>query len=75
MSHVHGTYTAYARVGCRCDRCRNYQNERVKKARAERLAEGRVAHGTAGWDDGCRCNTCTTSHRAAYRDYYERTKR
>jgi hypothetical protein len=72
MSIKHGTSTAYAHNGCRCDECRAYQNGRVRASRAKRLAEGRVNHGTAGWDDGCRCETCTHAHRSRYADYYQR---
>ena len=75
MSHTHGTYKAYAIHGCRCDRCREYQNARVAKSRADRLASGRINHGSAGWDDGCRCDVCTTNHRTRYADYYERMTR
>jgi hypothetical protein len=50
-SYVHGTYTAYARHGCRCDLCRAYQNERVRRNRADRLAAGRLTHGRRStWD-------------------------
>ena len=70
---VHGKYGAYA-AGCRCDACRDYQNTRVRASRAARLAEGRVSHGNAGWDDGCRCDICTGTHRDRYRVYYRRMK-
>lgn len=75
MSYRHGTYTAYARHGCRCDSCREYQRARVAASRAARLASGNVNHGSAGWDDGCRCETCTQTHRRRYADYYKRMTR
>ena len=56
---THGTYAEYAKRKCRCDECRAYQNNRVAKNRAERLAEGRISHGTrSGYDAGCRCDEC-----------------
>ncbi len=67
----HGTYSRYANYGCRCDACRIYQNQRVRASRAKRLAEGRINHGGAGWDDGCRCTVCTKHHRDRYRTYYQ----
>ena len=70
MSMVHGTYTAYARWGCRCDRCRQYQNERVARGRADRLTAGRIQHGRTGWDDGCRCDICRDAHQIALHRYY-----
>lgn len=69
-SYTHGTYTAYARHGCRCDRCRAYQNERVAKNRRERLEAGRLSHGTASaWDAGCRCDACRQRHDQRHRAY------
>lgn len=60
----HGTYSAYARYKCRCNECREYQRARVARSRAQRLAEGRIGHGTSsGYDDGCRCEECRDAHR------------
>jgi hypothetical protein len=74
-SYVHGTYTAYAHHGCRCDLCRAYQNERVRRNRAERLAAGRLTHGRRStWDAGCRCDECRAVHRAAHADYRQRQR-
>ena len=67
MSYRHGTYTAYARHGCRCDACRAYQNARVARNRADRLAGGRLTHGTrSAYDAGCRCDACYQARRVAY---------
>ena len=66
-SYRHGTYTGYAHYGCRCDKCRLYQIERVRRNRADRLAAG-VNHGTrSGYDAGCRCGVCFSARLAAYR--------
>lgn len=55
----HGTYTMYARNGCRCESCREYQNSRVRRNRADRLENRRLAHGTrSAYDAGCRCVHC-----------------
>lgn len=55
----HGTYGMYARKKCRCDKCRAYQNSRVAKNRADRLASGRLNHGTrSARDAGCTCDSC-----------------
>ncbi len=55
----HGTYTMYARRKCRCDECKTYQRNRVAKNRAERLASGKLTHGTrSAYDCGCRCAFC-----------------
>lgn len=55
----HGTYSTYARGACRCDLCVTQQRERVRANRADRLASGRLSHGTrSAYDAGCRCDLC-----------------
>lgn len=55
----HGTYTMYARRGCRCDSCKEYQRARVAKNRSDRLKTGNLSHGTrSAYDAGCRCMDC-----------------
>ena len=77
MSYRHGTYTAYARHGCRCDHCTTYQRTRVKKNRLDRLARD-TGHGKrAMYDAGCRCDSCRATRLAAYQrekrnDYWSR---
>lgn len=67
MSYRHGTYASYARHGCRCDLCAEYQRSRVKRNRMRRLATG-VTHGNrSSYDAGCRCNLCREARRDAYR--------
>mgnify|MGYP007115078499 CR=1 FL=1 len=64
MSFVHGTYVAYARHGCRCDRCATAQRDRVRRNRADRLATGRLNHGTrSARDAGCKCPPCIETRR------------
>jgi hypothetical protein len=64
---IHGTYTTYAREGCRCAKCATQQRERVRRNRAERLASSRLNHGTrASYDCGCRCEPCRDARKAAY---------
>jgi len=67
MSYRHGTYTAYARHGCRCDHCTTYQRDRVKRNRLARFTSGSLTHGNrSSYDAGCRCNACFATRRAAY---------
>lgn len=57
-----------------CQPCRDGRAQREAENRAKRLAAGSFTHAThTAWDSGCRCDDCTTWHRALYRDYYERT--
>ena len=66
-SSKHGTYTMYARKKCRCDECRSYQNSRVSRNRAQRLADGNLSHGTrSSYDAGCRCTSCSRARQVAY---------
>lgn len=61
----HGTYKVYSKMKCRCDECSSYQRNRVAKNRADRLANGRITHGTrSGYDAGCRCEKCGGLRRA-----------
>ena len=53
-----------------CDGCKAYQRGRVRRNRAARFARGDYTHGSAGWDVGCRCPTCTSAHRRRFHDYY-----
>ena len=63
---AHGTYTMYGKRGCRCAECREGQRARVARNRAERLAAGRLTHGTrSAYDAGCRCQWCKAERRAA----------
>jgi hypothetical protein len=64
----HGTYKAYAEARCRCYRCVAYQRERVARNRAERLASGRLNHGTrSARDCGCQCEPCLATRPAKTR--------
>lgn len=65
---THGTYRMYAApFRCRCDACRAYQNDRVARNRADRLASGNLNHGTrSAYDAGCKCGSCRLARRAAY---------
>lgn len=64
LSLAHGTYTAYAQ-GCRCNACRQYQNDRVARSRANRVVK---VHGIrSSYDAGCRCEACKGARREAYR--------
>lgn len=64
----HGTYTRYARMGCRCPMCREYQRAKVERSRAARLAAGSLSHGTrSAYDAGCRCSDCSAARRDAYK--------
>ena len=67
LSARHGTYAMYYRGNCNCRRCREYQRQRVARSRAERLATGRLSHGTrSAYDAGCRCDPCKAARREAY---------
>jgi hypothetical protein len=57
---THGTSAGYERHHCRCDKCRTYQNDRVRRNRAERLARvEKLVHGIRStYDAGCRCTKC-----------------
>jgi hypothetical protein len=73
MSYRHGTYTAYFRHWCRCDACRTYQADRIRRIRADQLATGRLSHGLrSAYDAGCRCEPCRTVKRLADARYRER---
>lgn len=63
---THGSKTYYQVYGCRCPECVTYQRERVARNRAERLASGRLTHGTrSAYDAGCRCENCRSARRRA----------
>jgi hypothetical protein len=62
----HGTYGAYGRRHCRCDECKDFQRDRNARNRADRLASGRLSHGTrSAYDAGCRCDDCKEARRVA----------
>lgn len=66
MTRTHGKATAYEKDGCRCEACTDRHNERVAKNRADRLASGRLNHGSrSAYDAGCRCDACKGARRAA----------
>lgn len=73
----HGTYVAYARHACRCEECVDYQRARVRANRADRLASGRLNHGSrASYDAGCRCLPCRGARsRASRRESIQRAMR
>lgn len=72
--YVHGTDRSYEYGGCRCDECRAAHAGRVAQNRAERLATGRLSHGTRSvWDAGCRCLPCHRAAKAARNEYLSRT--
>lgn len=63
----------YERHGCKCAGCRAAHADRVRRNRADRLAAGRLTHGTrSAYDAGCRCTdndrvpSCTGARRVAY---------
>ncbi len=63
----HGTSAAYDGAGCRCDVCRGYQAMRVRRNRRERVAAGRLTHGTrSAYDAGCRCPACKDARKVRY---------
>lgn len=67
---IHNGSKSYER-GCRCEPCRTLHNAQVAKSRAERLASGRLSHGTrSAYDAGCRCEPCRIVHRDGHREYY-----
>jgi hypothetical protein len=67
MTINHGTCAAYERHHCRCDLCRETHNARVRANRADRLASGRIVHGTrSAYDAGCRCDACFEARRSSY---------
>lgn len=73
----HSPTTGYERHNCRCEACVAHHNARVKQNRQERLADGRLTHGTrSAYDAGCRCVDCSEVRRAAYRRLreYERQR-
>jgi hypothetical protein len=71
----HGTESAYEWHDCRCDRCRLRHNERVRRNRAERLAAGRLTHGTrSAYDAGCRCDQCRVAKADADALYKRRVR-
>ncbi len=61
----HGTSTRYYTLKCRCDRCRKFAREYMRKLRAklrdEAAADQKIPHGTVnGYENyGCRCDRCT----------------
>jgi len=68
VSYIHGTYSAYARHGCRCVACVEYQNGRNARNRADRLANGRLNHGKrSAYDAGCRGPECIQVRVEGYR--------
>lgn len=63
----HSPIAGYERHGCRCDACVAGHNARVRENRRQRLAEGRLSHGTrSAYDAGCRCEDCGKARREAY---------
>ena len=68
MTRPHGTYAAYFRDKCRCPACSTYQSARNARNRADRMAAGRLNHGTrSAYDAGCRCASCVEARGDAYR--------
>lgn len=66
----HGTVTRYRNYKCRCLMCRAAHREATARNRADRLASGRLSHGTrSAYDAGCRCVDCTRVHKEAHRAY------
>lgn len=55
------------RLGCRCEDCRAANRLRAAQGRAQRLAAGRLSHGTrSAYDAGCRCPDCLQVRRDVY---------
>lgn len=59
-------------TGCRCEGCTEQHRRRVARSRLARLTEGRINHGTSGYDDGCRCDTCRVARKARHYEHYTR---
>lgn len=67
----HGTITAYAHHGCRCDRCKAANRHAQQEARDRRRTGGIPEH-VHGSENGysnyrCRCKRCRTAHAEAAR--------
>lgn len=64
----HGTRSAYTKLGCRCDRCREAKVS-YDRSRRKGLRPGDERHGTrSGYmDHGCRCDSCRDAYMAYFR--------
>ena len=50
-----------------CPDCQAHRRAVNARSRAQRLASGRISHGTrSGYDAGCRCTWCRAVRRAVY---------
>lgn len=68
----HGTVTGYRNHGCRCADCRKAHAEANRRNREDRLASGRLNHGTrSALDAGCRCVACKATKATHLGDYSE----
>jgi hypothetical protein len=73
---IHGTYSGYhahrAQGESPCADCKRAKARKEKAYRERRRksldALNHPSH--MAWDAGCRCEDCTTWHRATYRAYY-----
>lgn len=65
--YVHGQSYSLYKNGCRCDPCREFQNDRNRRNRADRLARLTVHGIRSSYDAGCRCDACKGARREAYR--------
>jgi hypothetical protein len=60
-------------MGCDSAACREESRRWVTRNRVERMASGRLSHGTiSAYDCGCRCDKC---RRASSRKYHAETLR
>lgn len=77
--YLHGTFTAYQRRGCRCDRCRTFMANYFAERRA--TVAGSISrkksdprHGTVyGYTHlRCRCDRCRDAVRTYRREWRQR---
>lgn len=60
----HGTGTRYQYHGCRCDECRAWNREHMRRFIAKRRNTTPPAHNYTGYQlYGCRCPTCKEAYR------------
>jgi hypothetical protein len=67
----HGKYTTYKYWACRCERCREANTEYHREQRASSPVTN---HGRAGYDKGCRCDTCVSGRRRLEREKLARNR-
>lgn len=67
MKRAHGTYARYAGSGCRCQVCKDANNDYSRAQKARLRTEEPKKHGTysAYMNHGCRCEECKEAGRNA----------